>query len=79
MICFEEAVKILEFLTRMLFHDSIMRFELGSQRDSHMGAQAIHLASATGNRFIIDLLIDKYGAEVTAKTSFNQTVIHCAA
>lgn len=38
LICFEEAVKILEFLTRTLFHDSMIRFDLGKQRDSHMGA-----------------------------------------
>jgi len=38
LICFEEAVKILEFLTRTLYHDNMIRFELGKQRDSHMGA-----------------------------------------
>jgi len=37
------------------------------------------LASATGNRYIIDILLEKYGADKTEKTSFNQTVIHCAA
>lgn len=71
LICFEEAIKILELLTRTLYHDSMIRFELGKQRDSHMGAQAIHLAAATGNRFIIDLLIEKYGADPREKTSFN--------
>jgi hypothetical protein len=79
LLCFEEAIKILEFLSRTIYHDTMLRFELGKHRDSHMGAQAIHLAAATGNRFIIDLLIDRYGADPREKTSFQQTVIHCAA
>jgi hypothetical protein len=70
LICFEEAIKIIELISRTLHHDTMLRFELGKHRDSHMGAQAIHLASATGNRFIIDLLIDKYGADPREKTSF---------
>jgi hypothetical protein len=34
-----------------------------------MGAQAIHLAAASGNRFIIDVLIEKYGADMREKTT----------
>jgi hypothetical protein len=63
LICFEEAIKIFEYLTRFLTSDSQTRFDLAKERDSHNGAQAIHLAAAAGNRQIIDELIAKYGAE----------------
>lgn len=38
LICFEEAVKIFEFITRVLAHDQQIRQELGKERDSHNGA-----------------------------------------
>lgn len=79
LICFEEAVKIFDMLNRNLSHDSKVRFELGEHRDSHNGCQAIHLAAASGNRKIIDTLIEKYGANPKELTTMNQTVIHCAA
>ena len=79
LICFEEAVKIFELVNRTLAHDSKVRFELGEHRDSHNGAQAIHLAAASGNRKIIDTLIEKYGANPKELTTMNQNVIHCAA
>ncbi len=44
-----------------------------------MGSQAIHLASASGNRYIVELLLEKYGADPREKTSGQQSVIHCAA
>ena len=77
--CFEEAVKIFDFITRQLNNDSAIKIELAKHRDSYSGAQAIHLAAAGGNRYFIDKLIEKYGADPKEKTSHDQTVIHCAA
>ena len=69
LICFEESVKILDFLTRTLLSDSKLRFELAAHRDELTGVQAIHLAAAAGNRMIIELLIDKYGSDPREKTT----------
>lgn len=79
LICFEEAVKILDLVTRTLHNDSMAMIDLGKHRETHMGAQAIHLAAASGNRFIIDILIEKFGADSRSKTESGQTVLHCAA
>jgi hypothetical protein len=44
-----------------------------------MGSQAIHLAAASGNRYFIELLLAKFGADISKKTKGKQSVVHCAA
>jgi len=49
-------------------------------RDSHLGSQAIHFAATTGNRTIIDILINEFHADYHETTSEGkQTIHHCAA
>lgn len=79
LICFEESVKILDYLTRTLLNDGNLRFELAEHRDDLTGVQAIHLAAASGNRTVIELLIEQYGSDPREKTTMGQTVLHCAA
>ena len=43
-----------------------------------MGSQAIHLAAATGNRYIIEVLLLDFESDPYELTTGNQTVIHCA-
>jgi hypothetical protein len=69
--CFEESGKIFDYLTRFLNNDSAIKFELAKHRDNVMGVQAIHLASAGGNRYFIDKLIEQYGADPKEKTEYN--------
>ena len=44
-----------------------------------MGSQAIHLASASGNRYIIEVLMLDFDGDPFELTSGNQSVMHCAA
>ena len=44
-----------------------------------MGSQAIHLAAATGNRYIIEVLMLAFESDPYENTLGNQTVMHCAA
>ena len=77
-ICNEEAVNILKFVTLWLDADPELKQTMAQHRDSHLGSQAIHLASATGNHTMIQLLITQYGADVRQLNQNNQTVYHCA-
>lgn len=44
-----------------------------------MGSQAIHLAAATGNRYMIETLMLEFMGDPYEKTLGDQTVMHCAA
>jgi hypothetical protein len=33
---------------------------MANHRDAHLGSQAIHLAATTGNKFIIDTLMEEF-------------------
>ena len=44
-----------------------------------MGSQAIHLAAATGNRYMIECLMLAFDSDPFEMTMGNQTVMHCAA
>lgn len=76
MLCNEESVRILQHITPDL--DSETKKTLAEHRDCHLGSQAIHLASATGNHIVIETLITNYSADITAVNALNQTVYHCA-
>ena len=56
-ICNEEAVNILRHLTWNLESDHDLKRAMAQHKDSHLGSQAIHLASATGNHTVLQLLI----------------------
>jgi hypothetical protein len=53
--------------------------DMAEHRDAHMGSQAIHLAAATGNRLLIEMLMIEFGGDPWEKTLGLQTVMHCAA
>ena len=55
LICFEEANLILDFVRVKFADDMPSKRILAQHRDSEMGSQAIHLAAATGNRYIIEV------------------------
>ena len=42
---------------------------MAQHRDSHLGSQAIHLAAAAGNRKMIEVVIQDFEGDPTAKTS----------
>ena len=44
-----------------------------------MGSQAIHLAAATGNRYMMEVLMLDFEGDPFEMTLGNQTVMHCAA
>ena len=52
---------------------------MAQHRDEHMGSQAIHLAAAQGNRYMIEVLMLDFDADPFEMTLGDQTVIHCAA
>lgn len=52
-ICNEEAVKILRHLSWELESEPELKKALAEHKDSHLGSQAIHLASATGNHTVL--------------------------
>ena len=57
LVCFEEASLILEAMRHKFSNDEQTKKQMAEHRDSHMGSQAIHLAAATGNRYMIEVLM----------------------
>lgn len=57
LVCFEEASLILDTMRHKFANDEIAKRAMAQHRDSHMGSQAIHLAAATGNRYMIEVLM----------------------
>ena len=57
LVCFEEANLILEFMRVKFADDEAAKKQMAEHRDTHMGSQAIHLAAATGNRYMIEVLM----------------------
>ena len=78
LICSEEAIAILDFVRTKFVNDMASKRKLASHRDNEMGSQAIHLAAATGNRYIIEVLLLDFESDPYELTTGNQTVIHCA-
>lgn len=79
LVCHEESVSILEYLTQEVLHEfPEKRKEMASFRDDYLGSQAIHLAATTGNLKILRHLQRNYWVDLKAKTSNGQTVYHCA-
>ena len=76
---FEEATQILEFMRYKFAQDENAKHKMAKHRDSHMGSQAIHLAAATGNRYLIEVLMLDFEGDPYLNTMGNQTVMHCAA
>lgn len=76
---FEEATQILEFMRYKFAQDEKTKLDMAKHRDSHMGSQAIHLAAATGNRYLIEVLMLDFEGDPYLNTMGNQTVMHCAA
>ena len=79
LVCFEEATKILKYMTQVLDGDDETKIQMSKHRDAHMGSQAIHLAATTGNRQIIETVLQAYYADMHETTLGRQTVHHCAA
>ena len=79
MICYEEAVAILDFVRAKFVNDLPSKRKLAQHKEQVMGSQAIHLAAATGNRYIIEVLLLDFESDPYELTTNNQTVIHCAA
>jgi len=57
-ICNEESERCLIWLSKHLKDNPKLKSQMASYRDTHLGSQAIHLASTTGNRQIIETLIN---------------------
>jgi hypothetical protein len=68
LVCHEEAVNILNYLVGQLEHDSAAKRQMVTHRDGHLGSQAIHLAAATGNHIIIEILIVHFYVDVYETT-----------
>ena len=79
LVCFEEASRILESMRHKFANDDDAKMRMAQHRDSHMGSQAIHLAAATGNRYMIEVLMLDFGGDPDQHTLGDQTVMHCAA
>lgn len=79
LICFEEATLILDCLRQKFFDDPEAKMAMARHRDAHMGSQAIHLAAANGNRYIIEVLMLDFEGDPQELTGSHQTVMHCAA
>ena len=79
LICFEEANLILDFIRAKFEGDIEAKRQLAQHRETSMGSQAIHLAAATGNRYIIEVLMLEFEGDPFENTDGNQTVMHCAA
>jgi ankyrin repeat protein len=69
LVCHEEAVNILQYLTEELENCNEVKEQMVTHRDSHLGSQAIHLAAATGNHQLIDCLINHYAADANQTTN----------
>ena len=78
-ICAEEAIAILDFVRSKFASDLPSKRKLAKHRSKGKGTQAIHIAAATGNRYIIEVLMLDFESDPYELTSSNQTVIHCAA
>ena len=76
---FEEANQILEHMRYKFAQDENVKRQMAEHRDKHMGSQAIHLAAATGNRYLIEVLMLDFEGDPYLNTMGNQTVMHCAA
>ena len=61
--CFEEATCILRYITEVLADDAQTRLSMGKHRENNLGSQAIHLAATTGNRPLIETLLNNYYAD----------------
>ena len=68
-VCFEEANFILDHLRQIFTNNSTAKRIMAQHRDSHLGSQAIHLAAAAGNRKMIEVVIQDFEGDPTAKTS----------
>ena len=79
LICSEESIAILDFVRAKFSNDKTSKQKLAQHRDKYIGSQAIHLAAATGNRYIIEVLMLDFESDPYELTVGNQTVIHCAA
>lgn len=71
LVCFEEASLILEFIRKQFENDEEAKRQMAQHRDKHMGSQAIHLAAATGNRWIIEVLMLDFEGDPYEKTLGN--------
>lgn len=78
LVCHEEAANILNYLYLQLENDNSAKKQMVEHRDGHLGSQAIHLAAATGNHIIIEILIVHFNVDVHETTLSKQTVHHCA-
>ena len=79
LICFEEESLILDFIRVKFENDMPSKKILLKHRYIKMRSQAIHLAAATGNRYIIEVLMLKFESDPYKNTLGYQTVMHCAA
>lgn len=71
LVCHEEAVNILAYITYVLQDDPDARHKMAEHRDSHMGSQAVHLAATTGKKIIVECLLTDYFADPCALTLGN--------
>lgn len=78
-MCHEEALEILKWLTVKLNEYPRIKSLMVSYRDGKLGSQALHFASTTGNRELIEILLLQYSADLHDVTLGKQTVHHCAA
>lgn len=56
-----------------------LKQDMAHHKEKQMGCMAIHLAAATGNRTLIEVLMKEFLADPREKTKGHQTVMHCAA
>ena len=68
LVCFEEAHLILEQMRHKFANDQVAKRSMANHKDSHLGSQAIHLASATGNRYITEVLMLDFEGNPFMKT-----------
>jgi len=78
-VCNEGATKILTCISALYDGDEFTKLELVAHKDNHLGSKAIHFASASGKREIIEMLIHDFGANVYDVTDGKQNVLHIAA
>ena len=71
LVCFEEATRILDVIRQKFAQDEESKRQMSSHRDSHMGSQAIHLAAATGNRYMIEVLMLDFEGDPYERTLGN--------
>ena len=70
-ICSEEAIAILDFVRAKFSNDKTSKQKLAQHRDKDIGSQAIHLAAATGNRYIIEVLMLDFESDPYELTTGN--------